>query len=349
MRVLLVLDHAPDYREEFLRQLSCSCSLTVIAQPCEPDGLMPPSERIGYRYIESNTSSIGPFRWFCGFSKLLARDWDTICVAFNPHHPWRLLPFLLRRSYRKKWVWWGQVYGKSNSKVLSSIRQYFLGSSRAVLVYSKEIQDRLTKELPGISIKSFNNTQASLSDYKRLPFRSNGDGLVRLLFVGRPQDRKRLHVLVNLARERSDVRIRLVGPVMQQYMRNTSLGNIPGVDCFDGAKGDALLSHFEWCDLVANPGHLGLLAVNAAQHFRPIAVQNNVVHAPEVILAREANQVFLNFDNAQEIDSLIQKIKSAGWLQDKAESLHLIGRHRYTIENMVQVHIDLFSSLSGHE
>lgn len=347
LKVLLVLDHAPDYREKFLRQLGLQCSLTVLAQSCEKDSLMAPVERIGYEYIECQSIRFKSFRWFSGFYRLLHKDnWDVICVAFNPHHPWRFVPFLLSSKLRNKWIWWGQIYGRSKSKILTKIRKKLLSKSKGALVYSQSIQRILNKELPFLPVLSFNNSQASRSDYEKIPFRSRNDCGLRFLFVGRPQNRKRLHVLIEIAKKFPDISIRLVGPGMIEFVKKICNELPRNVECYAEASGHLLRSHFEWCDLVANPGHLGLLAVNSACHCRGILVEKKVVHAPEVILAKEASQLFIDFDDYDEVGLIIEKLtKNSEIIENYGLSLYQNGKDRYSIENMVIAHLDIFNKI----
>lgn len=345
-RVLLVLDHAPDYREEFLAELATRCRLTVLAQPCRMDGLTEPGKRSDYEYIPGLTRKFGPLRWMPGFSQILhSEQWDVLCVALNFRHPWRFIPFLLSPGLRRRWLWWGHVYGRNESSLLAAIRRWFLKRGAGVLVYSEEIAARLSNESASIKALSFNNTHSRKGDYVSAPLRDDGGSEARFLFVGRPQERKRLHVLVDMARRRPDVRVRLVGPSMESFAAE-HLGGVPdNVELFGAAHGKELTNHFEWCDMVANPGHIGLLAVNAAEHGRAVAVQEGVTHAPEVALAREAGQVFLDFEDSERVDRLIETIKgNRRWLKDLSARIAEIGREKYTIEYMVEKHLEAFGA-----
>ena len=71
LNVLLVLDHAPDYRETFFRELALLTRLTVVAQSCEDDGLAAPLERKGYEYIEIPTKRVAGIYWQLGRSGML--------------------------------------------------------------------------------------------------------------------------------------------------------------------------------------------------------------------------------------------------------------------------------------
>lgn len=347
VKVLLVLDHAPDYREDFLRLLSSYCDLTVLAQPCHVDNLAPPTERKGYKYIELAPRVFGPLRWLTTPGAVL--DWqafDVLCVAWNPRHPWRIVPLLRRPWLRRRWIWWGQVYGRSGNLVLRLVRRVLIRLSSGALVYSEDIAKRLAAELNSVPVMSFNNSSTLRRDFRACPW-SDADR-PRFLFVGRPQDRKRLDRALALARRYPEVLFRFVGPGMLDFLSQLMCPLPDNVEVFDRATGKELERHFECSQLVINPGHLGLLAVNAAQHRRGLAVQSDARHAPEVILAQQAGQIFMDFDDPQETSTLIATV------QQQPERIRRLGLRiqevalaRYTVENMVEVHLAMFRAVAA--
>jgi glycosyltransferase involved in cell wall biosynthesis len=136
---------------------------------------------------------------------------------------------------------------------------------------------------------------------------------------------------------------------MKEFMEQAVGSAGPRVEYFGAAQGAALAEHFAWCDVVASPGHIGLLAVNAAQHGRPLVIQDNVVHAPEVIVAREAGQVFIDFECEDRVDALIERIKNdRQWLADLGKELQRVGVEGYTIEHMVARHVEVFDKVASH-
>jgi hypothetical protein len=88
---------------------------------------------------------------------------------------------------------------------------------------------------------------------------------------------------------------------------------------------------------VANPGPLGLQVVSAAKHGRCIVVDNGSRHGPEVSIAREAGQPFINWGNDKEVDTFFHKAHVGEVpLKDLGLALTEYVRAHYTIEQSVK-------------
>lgn len=334
--VLLCIDHAPNYREEFLRQLGEKFNLIVLSHSCENDMLTSPEERIGYIFHE--LKYIGNrIRFNKSLKKYISNyNPDVICVALNLRYPVRCLDFLINKNWQKKWVWWGQIYGKNNSKIFNTIKKYLIKKSFGTLVYTLDIKDKLNED----NVLSFNNSQYPRKRFKN--YKQEFGNRLKCLFVGRPQARKRLDILVYLAKTRNDLEFRIVGPEMKEYFQNVNIP--PNMSILPAAYGIKLEEHFKWSNLVVNPGHVGLLVINSAAHCRPIVINNNVNHAPELYLAKEANQYMINFSDKDEINKFLDMIiTNTQMLEKSGKKLFKIAKKKYTIENMVDVHYNMFN------
>lgn len=337
MKVLFVLDHAPDYREAFLRYLGSKCNLIVVAQPCKWDNLKPPKLRSGYRYIELSKSYGKTIRFnfeLRGIIKLNTPD--IICVALNLRHPFRIINFLSLKKYRKRWIWWGQIFGNNDFTVLVNLKKLLIKKSAGCLVYTEDIVERLN--IPNVI--SFDNSQFAEKDYVKL---TNNLSMktFNCLFVGRPQARKRLEMLFDLTSKYDFIKIRLVGPGMKSFFQ--SFPEHKNIKLFEGATGLELQEHFSWSNLVINPGHVGLLVMNAACHNRPIVIDSEVDHAPEVILAKQANQYFIDFTNEETVNCFFNDLlKNPKQLVEKGEEIFFVAKTKYTIEKMATKHMDMF-------
>jgi len=338
------LPHAPDYRESFLRELSNYCILTVLAYSCKSAGLTPPPFRKNYHYIELDEKKVINLRFN---NKLVEQikvvNPDVICIALDIHYPTRIAAFLLNPHLWKKWVWWGQIYGRSKNKILNTLKIYLIDKSYGALVYNDSIQLKLeTESKKHLNVLSFNNSQFSSKNFEFLPNTKNTK--LHCLFVGRPQKRKRLELLIDLAKRRQDLIIRLVGPGMEQYMKSFSGYEI--LELFPSAKEDELNDHFLWSNIVINPGHVGLLVMNAASHNRAIVIDSKVNHAPELILAKETNQFFVDFEDISAVDKLLYKfIENPSLYIHKGEMLYKQGIKKYTTEKMAQNHMKMFNEV----
>jgi len=348
MKVLLILNHAPDYRESFLRELGKQVHLTVAAQPCEPDGLAPPDRRGDYQYVE-----ISPFRccgllWQPGLRRLLRRSsWDVVCVGANLRNLSIIFLFLTNPGYRDKWVWWGHILGRSNAKALALLRNYMINKSAHCLVHSESIANQL-KDKHGLNAVSFNNSEVRRIEFR--PGRFTEHPELRLLFVGRHQPRKRLERLVELAVRRKDVHVRSIGPGMHKLAVPSDLSGSGRIEVFGRTVGEELAIHFDWADLVVNPGAVGLLVMNAARHGKGIAVDSTSDHGPESCLAIEAGQPFISFGDNDEVDQFIDGLHSnRSLLHQWGKTLQEKAMKEYTIEHMVEVHLEVFELVRNRQ
>jgi glycosyltransferase involved in cell wall biosynthesis len=345
LKVLLIIDHAPDYREAFFRELGENVDLTVAAQPCRAAGLAPPERRAGYRYIEVPARQFKGFYWQPGLKKLLYKEnWDVVCFDINLRQLARLFLFVTNRKWWARWVWRGHVFGKNSSGLLDALRKFMLKHGAACLAYS-ELIARHVFDRYGIEAVSFNNTQVSKEEFRGGKFNEH-PGL-RLLFVGRNQPRKNLDRLIHLAKQRPDIRIRLIGPEMKKLNVPEELTHSGRIEIVGRTVGNELNPHFDWADLVVNPGHVGLLVMNAAKHGKGIVVDSGSEHAPEYWLAKEAGQPFISFGDMQEVNRFIDDVLVNRWkLQHWGRQLQDMAKEKYTIEYMAEAHLRVFEKVA---
>lgn len=346
-KVLMLLDNAPNYREEFLRQLGCGCDLTVFAQKCEPDYLTPPSYRSGYSYIEYTAFRVGPFRFQRGLAKLL-RDpsWDLIFVNFNLKRPDRLLYFLIMPNIRPIWVWRGRIVGRiDKSSIGRALKKLFLKRAKRLLVYS-DSDAVFCRNNYNKNTVSFNNTEVSCSEFRK-PYFSKQSKL-KLIYVGRFQKRKNLDRLLKLALIFPNIQIRIIGPSCEELKQDILWSDrLKNVEILKPLFGEEVNEHFDWCDAVVNPGHVGLLVMNAAKHGKPIFIDSSSEHAPEISLAQEADQYLLDFRKIETAGKYMLDLWSSyDLLVQGGHRLQRIAVDRYSVENMVKIHIKAVKELA---
>lgn len=350
LRVLMILDHAPDYRESFFRELGKFCGLTVVAQPCDESGLSAPLTRMGYEYVEIRSWQLCGVIWQPGLERLCEDPkWDILCVAINVRHLARIAAFLGLPGRRTKWVWRGHIFGRTDSRVLNLLRRYLLMRAAGCLTYS-DLQVGMVKRLSGVSAVSFNNTEVRRCEFRAGIHRAMETSRameLRMLFVGRFQPRKKLERLIELADRREDVYVRLVGPGMDALSIPDQLFDSGRVQLFGKTSGGALNPHFDWADLVVSPGHVGLLVMNAARHGKGIAIDASSQHAPEFWLAKEAGQPFIDFGSRKAVDSFLDEIgRNRDLLSKLGAELQRVAQSKYTIEYMAAAHMTVFCAVA---
>lgn len=348
MRVLMILNNAPDYREPFLRELATSVDLTVVARPCEQDGLVAPQERDTYSYHEIPARHLAGTVWQPGLADIIARgSWDIVCSSINMRDVGRIRAFRRFGDLRRRWIWWGHIFGRTPLPGLGTLRASLLRRSAGALVFNEAIATDVQRRF-GVPAFSFNNTQVRRDEFRAGVFRrQDNDDAIRLLFVGRNQPRKRLQRLIDLAGRREDIQVRLVGPGMETLIVSDSLEKAGTVQRFGRTVGTELTDHFDWADLVANPGHVGLLVMNTAQHGKAIVIDSSSTHAPEYLLAEEAHQPFVDFSDEAATDRFFDEVRTATDRSDRlrrwGDELQSVARDRYTIEHMAAVHVAMFT------
>ncbi|MFW6413864.1 MAG: glycosyltransferase [Verrucomicrobiota bacterium] len=340
----MTLNHAPDYREPFLRKLGKKVELTVVSQPCEDGGLLPPAKRENYRYIEIPSLDFLGLTWQRGIKRLISfNEFDVFCCSLNFRQPQWIIPFICHPERQKKWIWWGSIYGHHNNSFLKMMRKYLLTRAGGCLVYSELIEQQVRKEC-GIHAVSFNNTEILENEFRSGNF-ADHEGL-HLLFVGRYHPRKNLQRLVELAERRDDIYVRLVGPGMDQLVVPDSLINNWKIERFGRTLGKDLDPHFDWADITVSPGDVGLFVMNAARYGKGIIIEKEGDHGPEYWLAKEAQQPFIDFENQEAVDKFFDKLlHQKHLLQEWGGKLQEIAMEKYTIEYMVEAHYKVFDSI----
>ena len=350
-RVLWFMQYAPHYRENLLRALGEHCDLTVSATPCSDHMLIEPADRRGYRYYEGRGLTF--FRkvgfWWLPWEYDLIRknQWDVIFCVEDMHYPLRYLMYLrwlFSRGCRPKWVWWGHFAGRRDWLVLKLIRRFLINSSDGALTYTEEARRMLMDfGCKSEKVVSSNNSDVYAREICLLPVPLI-DAQLNVLFVGRYLEEKRVERLIDLADRLPFIYVRLIGPgmaVLRRGLERRKLNN--RVEVLGPKTSGDLKADFEWCHILANPGSLGLQVILAAKHGRCIVVDIGSRHGPEVAIAREAGQPFINWGNDSDVDSFFKKAYM-GYvpLKDLGLTLAEYVRTNYTIEQSVQKFTSFF-------
>ena len=344
-KVCFVLNNAPDYREGFLTSLSNKYELSVIAEKNSISGLSDPVHRLGYSYREYMPFLFMGFRLApLGLLRYL-KNMDAVILAYNPRNiVFLILSVLLKRFFKFRLIWWGQINGRNTSILIEKMRLYLLSKGDYILVYNEDIRISLSAKV-SIPIVSFNNSHVNQNDIH--PLKNKIDSTLNLLFVGRNQPRKKLERLILIAKKNAFVRIRVVGPNMVEFkeiLLNSGLGNI---EVFGKTDSESLKDHMTWANACINPGHAGLFVMTSAQFGLPLIVDSSSEHAPEIILAREAKQYFVDFTDEESVNILLREIKGGERnIQEDGLRFARLLKESYTIENMVSKHLDVLREIT---
>lgn len=319
-KVLMLSTFIPHYREGLMQLMSKKCNLTVTSVDLETLNLIAPNKvEKNYKLINTKVISI--------INKILriniipkevslanAQDWDVIFCFYSLRYPHRFLIFIINRYIlrrKNKWVWVGHIYGKNKSFFAKWIMRFFLNKSDGVITYTNEYANMLKDDGITVNVDSWNNTSVFSKDIQPLKVDEDKINTLNLVFVGRYQERKRLDILLKLAKRRADIKIRLIGPKMNTLTSEVlKQGLNEKISIYGPLTGEKLKEHFKWGHVIVNPGALGLLVVTAGQYGRPIVTDNQTVHGPEYIIAKQSNQFFINWNNEEEVDLTLDKFKN---------------------------------------
>ncbi len=330
-RGLYFINFAPNYRDVFLRELGKFVDLTVVSYAGIEANMKDPEERIGYKYICLRRSQFLKFNFNIKEFTLANGNYDVIIVGYTLWYPLRMIN-LFRKN--KRTIAEGLIYGRNNDAVTRLLRRWYLNAAEGVLVYSQTVKEKLEKEISK-PIISFNNTSFTRAEINPLPFHFE-ENTLHLIWVGRYQPRKKIERLIEIAAKDTRIKLRLIGPGIKE---NINPDNIPdNVSIMAESYGEELTEHFRWAHAVFNSGGAGLLVMNAARFYRPIFIDNNSHHGPEIQLAKQAgSDLFIDFDNDKQVQALIDKcISERNFLEVKGKTLCDIMKQEFTVEYMAQ-------------
>jgi glycosyltransferase involved in cell wall biosynthesis len=317
-----------------MRKLCEQHDITVIS--IKKNGFENNFERFGYNYYE-----IYCFNFF-GLKfqpKLLyyifGIKWDRIICSWNIRHFDRFCYFLLYRSRKTKWIWWGHILGRSDFRYSNLVRKIFISMAKSTLIYSDYFRYQLLKEYHYKNIYSFNNSELSIEEVRKPIWKD--DFTLNLLFVGRYSKRKNLNFFIEIAKLNKNLNILLIGPGMVENFKLIELTNFKVLDKIENDKLD---SYFNWCHLVVNPGLLGLLISNASRYGKPILINKIPGHGPEISLAYDSNQLFHDFSDIDNVSKYLNYLKkNIKILQNKGIELQQTAIKKYNIEYMSKIHL----------
>ena len=338
-KVLFLLNNAPNYRDKFLKELGKKVDLTVMSRSGKGIDLNDPAIREGYKYIELEGKTFLGINFNPKQFYHASKDFDVIIMGASLREPFLLLN-LFRRN--KKKILFGHVFNLSMQKESLIKKAFYKWTWRkcdSFLVHTNYIKNRLSSKTQK-PIYSFNNTYFYSSEVEELPFNDFNNGL-NLLWIGRyRQENYRLRnitTLIDIAKRNPEkVKLRLIGPGMIEAFANSDLPK--NIEIFNEVFDESTLTkHFQWSHLVMNPGIVGLLVMNTARFGRPIIIDKNSVQGPEVQLAIDANQLFIDFDDKNCVDELINDLVGAGSykLNNWGREMAKVMRDKYTLEYML--------------
>lgn len=343
-KILFLMPHAPYYREPFLRILSKKYHLTVSARSCKTMNLIEPKAHRGYIYYEPKEIKIlSKFRIFILPKEIplyLNNHYDLVICVLGLRYPLRILLFFINKFRKKKapWIWYGHFFGRKGKRFLNPFIKFLVSQSSGALTYTKEYRDKLINiGCPKDKIASFNNSEVLDKDVNQVPI-DRIKNFVHVLFIGSYRKHKKIERLTRLSNRLDFIKVRLIGPGLEilKSNENKNIEIIPSP-----LTDESLMPHLKWSHIVAAPGHVGLLVSTAARAGRPIVIDSSSKHAPEYLIAKEAEQPFINWSRSREVDSFFESVyKGEINLNRLGERLSNHVKKNYTVENMADIFVN---------
>lgn len=291
------------------------------------------------------TSRIGPFTWDHGvLGAATSRRWEAVVVgpAVTSLTTWAVL--VSRRLTGRATYLWGQC-GRFHDRSVKRLLQELMNRlATGLLVYGRsEAGSACEWGTPPRKVHVVNNATDPNSDWltdanarsaiERLRHHTDAalrTGHLRILFVGRVVDDKRIDVLLEAGRRLretfEELRIDLVGdgPAREALMEEYAE---PWIHfhgwLYDGPDRNEL---FREATLVVSPFHMGLLAVDALRFAVPVLVPDNPRNGSEVeALTTGVNALRFEAGSASALGAAVtQWLELAGTIdeQDYLRSRH---------------------------
>lgn len=332
-KIVYFINYAPNYRDVFLKELGKFVDLTVVSYDGKEVNLKNPVSREGYKYIILRRIRVFKFNLNIKEYTLANGDFDVVIVGYTLWHPLRM--FNLFRT-KKRVICEGKIFGENNDLLTKFARKLFVNAGEGVLVYSKLVKDKLTKDT-NKPIIVFNNTSYSKVDLTPLLLKPVTNHL-NVIWVGRFQSRKKLETLLEIAHKHKNLNFRIIGPGIIENLKDKAK-YISNVELFGETYNADLNEHFAWSHVIFNPGAIGLLVMNAARFKRPLFINPDPNNGAEIQLAIDANQDFIDFSDTDEVKRLVDKLfNEPKYIEDKATALHR-EMYNYTVEYMAQQYL----------
>ena len=332
IKVLYLINYAPNYRDGFLNEFGKFVDLTVTSYRGNEANLKDPIERRGYQYIPLQRKRLFGINFNMKEFTIANGDFDVVIVGYTLWNPLRMINLFRKK---KRVICEGLIYGRNNDILTRLLRKIFVNAGEGILVYSDMVKQKLIHETKR-PIIVFNNTSYSRSEINPIPLSPIADKL-NVIWVGRYQERKRIERLHALAKKDNRLQVRLIGPGIKEAFEG--LEKMENLAIYDAAYENDLYEHFKWCHLVFNPGGAGLLVMNAARFQRSIVIDNNSHHGPEIQLAIDAKQDFIDFSDSEYVREYIDQLfVDPRYFERKAQAL-CSKMENYTIEYMSQQYL----------
>lgn len=361
-KVLFITNIPAPYRIDFYNELGKYCDLTVIFEAKRAPG-------ITFNWKEDSINSFKAvflkegnieekkIDWSI-FKHIRYLDYDFLFITNYAYLT--EMAALLSIKLRGKTYFYeldGAMAKHGEGFIKQSFKSFFLKGAKAYISPS-DVSDEYIRFYTGrkSTIIRYPFTSLSANDIIRNVLSDDEKKRIRrrigikeskvILAVGQFIYRKGFDVLIESVRGMDkNIGIYIVGgKPTEEYLEKQSRYNLTSVH-FEGFKTkEELAEYFKASDLFVLPTRediWGLVINEAMAYGLPVVTTNKCVAGIELI---EDKDCLIDTDNAEQLKSILEKLMSNAELRNKYAENNLKKIQGYTIEKMVQVHLDIFNA-----
>jgi glycosyltransferase involved in cell wall biosynthesis len=287
--------------------------------------------------------------YLCWQSGLL--DWlrsyqpDVLIMEANPRYLASPSAVRWMRNRGGKVIGWGlgaPPEGGMKALPLRALRKHFIHQFNAIITYSSQgAQEYTSLEFPEDRIFIAPNavTPRPVHPIPKRPAKYRG-GRPVIIFVGRLQERKRVHTLIRACAElkmSEPPLLWIIGDGPQRYALESLAQEIYQLTEFHGAQhGTDLEQRLRLADLFVLPGTGGLAVQEAMSYGLPVIV--GVSDGTQGDLVRRENGWLLADDSMETLRAAISEaLSDISALRKKGRASYQIAANEINLENMVAV------------
>lgn len=302
MNLIIFQRVLPQYRYELFRELAVSgyfSSVEVIASKGEKAGAQKSVDKfefsehlkislvesLNFRYKGTKRSSFIPLY---PFATLRLRDYDYILAEGTTNIFNNVFIILFAKLYRKKIIWWDAGYSESSRTLIRKLQdiiiRFFISQTYAQMAYSSNAKEYLITNLKAANcFQNLNTIATSYFIEKQENYRnlisskvSSSEKIIKLLYVGAIEERKKLHILINTLRNSNistNVELTIIGDGSYKESLEKLKINDKGLKLFIKDpiyRYEYLEKYYLDAHLFIMPGEGGLAIIQAIQFGLPV-------------------------------------------------------------------------------
>lgn len=341
--ILFVQRVIAEYRLPLLNYLSCNYNLSVVCgHPYDDTDVRPIKSIPCYIYFDKIVYFLGNRFWLHkNILRLLLKDnWDTIIIQPTPRCLTNFIIIAYCKIMRIKIVGWGmgEMPGRSFiPKLIHRLLGYLvLPHLDKILCYSSVAKKYYINFLFSNQIFIVNNNiEIPHKDFKYI---RDDKSVLKILYLGRIIEGKKLHKLVEIALINSFISLEIVGDGCKNYIKKLEdMANSAPNIIFHGYKNMSSVYRFcQKCDYLVLPSRGGLSINHALAYGLPVICSDGDGTEKDLIIPGITGYLFENNNWNQLNKILINCYKNRSNLQNFHRNTYLYYNKNFSFYKMLK-------------